>query len=79
MNTALGAISNSFIIGLIVAALDLLAGVPLAWLITRSKSRWISILDTLADLAVRRANSRFGLFSSCFFGVKARGISVIFW
>ena len=50
MNTALGAIANSFIIGLLVAALDLLAGVPLAWLIARSKSRWINILDTLADI-----------------------------
>jgi thiamine transport system permease protein len=50
MNTALGAIGNSFTIGLLVAALDLLAGVPLAWLIVRSKSRWISILDTLADI-----------------------------
>ena len=50
MNQALGAISNSFVIALIVAALDLLAGVPLAWLITRSKSRWISILDTFADI-----------------------------
>ena len=37
MNTALGAISNSFIIGLVVSALDLIAGVPLAWLITRGK------------------------------------------
>ena len=50
MNTALGAIAASFIIGLVVAALDLLAGVPLAWLITRGKSRWLTVLDTLADL-----------------------------
>ena len=49
-NAALVAVANSFIIGLIVAALDLIAGIPLAWLITRSKSRWASILDTLADL-----------------------------
>ncbi len=47
MNTALGAISNSLLSRLIVAALDLLAGVPLAWLITRGKSRWLSVLDTL--------------------------------
>ncbi len=50
MNVALTAIRNSFIIGLIVAALDLLAGIPLAWLITRSKSRWLSVLDTFADI-----------------------------
>ena len=39
MNTALTAIRNSFIIALSVAALDLIAGVPLAWLITRGKSQ----------------------------------------
>lgn len=50
INTALGAIGASFIIGLVVAALDLLAGVPLAWYITRGKSRWLTVLDTLADL-----------------------------
>ncbi len=50
VNTASIAIANSFVIGLIVAALDLIAGIPLAWMITRSKSRWMSILDTLADL-----------------------------
>ena len=42
MNVALGAIANSFIIGLIVSALDLLAGVPLAWFIARGKSRWLT-------------------------------------
>lgn len=51
MNNALNAIGASFVIGLVVSALDLLAGVPLAWLIARSgKSRWLNVLDTLADL-----------------------------
>lgn len=51
MNTAMNAIFASFVIGLVVAALDLLAGVPLAWLIARGgKSRWLNVLDTLADL-----------------------------
>ena len=30
--------------------LDLIAGVPLAWFITRGKSRWLNVLDTLADI-----------------------------
>ena len=64
VNAASIAIANSFIIGLIVAALDLLAGIPLAWMITRSKSRWISILDTLADLTLYRSNRRVGLLAS---------------
>lgn len=50
VNRALGAIQNSFIVALIVAALDLLAGIPMAWLITRGKSRWLSAIDTLADI-----------------------------
>ena len=77
MNTALGAISNSFIIGLIVAALDLLAGVPLAWLITRSKSRWISILDTLADLPFVVPTAALG-YSLLLFWSLGGGISSFF-
>ncbi len=50
VNTALGAVSNSFIIALIVASLDLVAGIPMAWLISRGKSRWLSAIDTLADI-----------------------------
>jgi thiamine transport system permease protein len=77
MNTALGAISNSFIIGLIVAALDLLAGVPLAWLIARSKSKWISILDTLADLPFVVPTAALG-YSLLLFWSLGGGISSFF-
>ncbi len=44
------AIIWSFITAFIVSALDLIAGLPLAWFIVRSKSRLISIIDTLADV-----------------------------
>ncbi len=50
MNRALVAVGNSFSVGLLVAALDVLAGIPMAWFITRGKSRWLSVLDTLADM-----------------------------
>jgi ABC-type sulfate transport system permease component len=50
MNQALGAITNSFTIGLIVSALDLIAGIPMAWLITRGRSKWLNVLDTFADI-----------------------------
>ena len=75
---ALGAISNSFIIGLIVAALDLLAGVPLAWLITRGKSRWLSVLDTLADLPFIVPTALWAIRFCCF-GVQAGGNISTFW
>jgi thiamine transport system permease protein len=77
MNTALGAISNSFTIGLIVAALDLLAGVPLAWLITRGKSRWLSVLDTLADLPFVVPTAALG-YSLLLFWSSGGGISAFF-
>ena len=77
MNTALGAISNSFIIGLVVAALDLLAGIPLAWLITRGKSRWLSVLDTLADLPFIVPTAALG-YSLLLFWSLGGGISAFF-
>jgi thiamine transport system permease protein len=46
----LNAIKNSFIVALFVSAIDLLTGVPMAWLIARGKSRWLNVLDTLADI-----------------------------
>jgi thiamine transport system permease protein len=49
-NRALTAITNSFTIALFVAAIDLIAGIPMAWLIARRRSRWLSILDTLSDI-----------------------------
>ncbi len=47
---ASSAIYASFGIAFLVAFLDLIAGLPFAWFIARGKSRWLNILDTLADL-----------------------------
>jgi thiamine transport system permease protein len=76
-NAALVAIVNSFVIGLIVAALDLLAGVPLAWMISRSKSRWASILDTLADLPFIVPTAALG-YSLLLFWNSSSGMSALF-
>jgi len=40
----------SFVIGLTVSSLDVLAGIPLAWLIVRRRRHWTTILDSLADI-----------------------------
>lgn len=77
LNTALGAISNSFIIGLVVAALDLVAGLPLAWLITRGKSRWLTILDTLADIPFVVPTAALG-YSLLLFWNSSGGLSGLF-
>jgi len=77
MNTALGAIATSFIMGLVVAALDLLAGVPLAWYITRGKSRWLTVLDTLVDLPFVVPTAALG-YSLLLFWSSSGGISDLF-
>ena len=50
LSRALEAVKNSFIMAVIVSVFDVAAGIPMAWLIARSRSRWINILDTLADV-----------------------------
>jgi thiamine transport system permease protein len=50
LGRAESAVFWSFAIALSVAALDIVAGFPLAWYIARSKSRWVSIIDALADI-----------------------------
>jgi thiamine transport system permease protein len=77
VNRALSAIQNSFIIALIVAALDLLAGIPMAWLIARGKSRWLSAIDTLADIPFIIPTTALG-YSLLLFWNKPDGISALF-
>jgi len=40
----------SFVIGLSVSSLDVLAGIPVAWLIVRRRGRLTTILDSLVDI-----------------------------
>ena len=77
VNRALGAIQNSFTLALIVAALDLLAGVPMAWLIARGKSRWLSAIDTLADIPFIIPTTALG-YSLLLFWSKSGGVSSLF-
>ena len=50
VSQALSAIGNSFTIALLVSTLDVITGVPMAWLISRGKSKWLNVLDTLSDI-----------------------------
>ncbi len=50
MSEALSAILLSFGLALLVSSIDVGAGLPLAWIITRRRSRWLSVLDTLSDI-----------------------------
>lgn len=78
MGTAYTAIINSFVIALIVAALDLIAGIPMAWLISRGKSRWLSVLDTLADIPFVVPTAALGYSLLLFWGTSGNGLSAFF-
>ncbi len=47
---AQSAILSSFIIAFLVALLDLITGLPTAWLIVRRNSKWTKIVDALIDI-----------------------------
>ncbi len=71
------AVSWSFIIGLTVSSLDLLAGVPLAWLIVRRRGNWATVLDSLADIPFVVPTVALG-FSILEFWSSPNGIAQLF-
>ncbi len=77
MNRALTAIQNSFIVALFVATIDLLAGIPMAWLIARRRSRWINVLDTLSDIPFIVPTVALG-YSLLLFWKEPNGVSGLF-
>ena len=77
VSRALVAVQNSFTIALLVSAMDLAAGIPMAWLIARRKSRWINILDTLSDIPFIVPTAVLG-YSLLLFWSKPEGISALF-
>ncbi|MGQ9551761.1 MAG: ABC transporter permease [Candidatus Bathycorpusculaceae bacterium] len=74
---ALNAVENSFAIALVVSVVDLVAGVPMAWLISRGKSRWLSVLDTIADIPFIVPTAALG-YSLLLFWSSGEGVSAIF-
>ena len=77
LGQALSAIENSFIVALLVSVLDIATGVPIAWLITRGKSRWLNILDTLSDIPFIVPTAALG-YSLLLFWSKSEGLSAFF-
>lgn len=71
------AVAWSFIIGLSVSSMDVLAGIPLAWLIVRKRGNLATILDSLADIPFVIPTVALG-FSILEFWSSPSGISVIF-
>jgi len=77
MARARSAVSWSFITAFTVSILDLLAGVPLAWFIVRSRSRWINVVDSLADVPFIVPTAALG-YSSLLFWSRPGGLSSLF-
>ena len=77
VSRAQSAILSSFAIAFIVAFLDLLAGLPTAWLIVRKKSKWINLVDTLIDIPFIIPTVALG-FSTLTFWSLPEGISSLF-
>ena len=71
------AIAWSFITAFAVSILDLIAALPLAWFIVRSKSRLINVIDTLADVPFLIPTAALGYSASLFWSQKG-GISSLF-
>jgi len=70
------AISWSFILAFVVSALDLILGIPLAWLIVRSNPKWGSIVDTLADIPFIIPTVALGFSTLLFWG--SEGVASLF-
>jgi thiamine transport system permease protein len=77
MSQALDAVFLSFAVAIIVGIIDLIAGIPTAWFIARGKSRWLNVIDTLADLPFIIPTVALG-YSLLLFWNSSYGLSGIF-
>ena len=77
MTRALNAVENSFLIALFVSIIDIVAGLPMAWLVARGKSKWLNVLDTLCDIPFIVPTTALG-YSLFLFWSKENGISALF-
>ncbi|MDH5448043.1 MAG: ABC transporter permease subunit [Candidatus Bathyarchaeota archaeon] len=77
MSRAVNAIWASFAVAIFVSIIDLVAGIPIAWFITRGKSRWLNVVDTLADIPFVVPTVTLG-YSLLLFWSSPQGISSLF-
>jgi thiamine transport system permease protein len=74
---ALSAIYASFGIALFVSLIDVVAGLPLAWFISRGKAKWLNILDSFVDIPFILPTVALG-YSLLLFWSKPDGVSSLF-
>jgi thiamine transport system permease protein len=78
MSRATSAIYASFAIALFVSFIDVIAGLPMAWLITRGGFKWLRSLDTLADIPFVIPTVALGYSLLLFWSDPNQGISSLF-
>ncbi|MFC1598569.1 ABC transporter permease [Patescibacteria group bacterium] len=64
------AIMVSFEIGIIVVLVDFIFGLPLAWILTKSKSKLVKVLDSLIDLSLVIPTAALGFSVYLYWGSK---------
>jgi len=77
MSRATAAIYASFAIAIFVSVIDVVAGLPTAWLVARGRSRWLNVLDTFVDIPFIVPTATLG-YSLLLFWSKPEGISSLF-
>jgi len=78
MSEALNAIAASFAVAFFVSFIDVVAGVPMAWMIARGKSKWLSVLDTFSDIPFIVPTATLGYSLLLFWSDQSRGLSSLF-
>jgi len=78
MSRATSAIYASFAIAIFVSIVDLIAGFPMAWFIWKGRSKWLSALDTLADIPFIIPTVTLGYSLLLFWSDRTQGVSSLF-
>jgi len=78
MSRATSAIYASFAIAVFVSFIDVIAGLPIAWFITRGGFKWSRSLDTLADIPFIIPTVALGYSLLLFWSDPNQGISSLF-
>ncbi len=69
MDLILSSISASFQIAGIVTVIDILVGLPMAWILVRKEFRGKALLDTLIDMPLAVPTAALGFSSAIFFAI----------
>ena len=74
LDLILSAISASFQIAAIVTVIDILVGLPMAWILVRKQFRGKALLDTLIDMPLAVPTAALGFSSAIFFAIATEGL-----